>query len=105
MDFNPFLYMKHTVVQVAGEKGAREQPLAPDSSDIFVDTTGQRIWLVATDGLGNKVVCTGYNISPFVPEPEITAKDVDTRLSQFEERFMQFQDKIMEVLNNGQHDN
>lgn len=98
MDYNPFLTPKHTVAQVSGEKGAREQPMAPDSSDIFVDTTAQRIWLVATDNTGNKVMCTGYDISPYIPEPEVTAKDVDKRLSMFEERFAQFQDKIMEVL-------
>jgi len=105
MDFNPFLYQKHTVQQVSGEKGARDQPMAPDSSDIFVDTTGDRIWLVATDNTGNKVMCTGYNITPYIPEPEITARDVDKRLSSFEDRFQQFQDKIMEVLGvNEQHD-
>lgn len=52
VEFNPFMYQKHTVAQVSGEKGAKDQPMAPDSSDIFVDTTAQRIWLVATDNLG-----------------------------------------------------
>lgn len=72
------------IIHVNGENGARALQMMPNSQALLLDDTAPIVWLAQTDGAGYKTV-TPYTIAPYQPEPEISMKDLDSRLRKLEE--------------------
>ena len=72
------------VVKVNGRNGAEMYQMAPNSSILLLDETAPIVWLKTTDGAGYPTI-TPYSITPYQPEPEISAKSLDERISKLEE--------------------
>lgn len=67
-----------------GENGARTLQMMPNSQALLLDDTAPLVWLAQTDGAGYKTL-TPYTITPYQPEPEISLKDIEARLTKIEE--------------------
>ena len=77
-------YQRQEIVRVNGKNGAEMYQLAPNSNILLLDETAPIVWLVQTDGAGYKTT-TPYSIAPYQPEPEVSLKDLSTRISKLEE--------------------
>lgn len=75
---------KTEIIHVNGQNGAQAFQMMPNSQALLLDDTAPIIWLAQTDGAGYKTV-TPYTITPYQPEPEISLKDIDSRLRKIEE--------------------
>lgn len=82
------------VVQVDGYNGASTFKMGPDSSALLLDQSGDKVWLVKTDGAGYKSVIQPYAISPILNNNNNTYD-----FSQYEERLSKLE-KLMEGLIN-----
>ena len=82
------------VVQVDGYNGASTYKIGPDSSALLLDQSGDKVWLVKTDGAGYKSVIQPYSITP-ISDNNNNAYD----FSQYEERLSKLE-KLMEGLIN-----
>lgn len=76
---------KTTVKRVTGLEGANMYPMAPDSSEILVDSNSDIVYLVTTDSAGLKTV-KPFTISPVVEQPKIDVSSFDERLKSVEQR-------------------
>lgn len=83
------------VVQVDGYNGASTFKMGPDSSALLLDQSGDKVWLVKTDGAGYKSVIQPYAISPILNNNNNNTYD----FSQYEERLSKLE-KLMEGLIN-----
>lgn len=72
------------IIHVNGENGARTLQMMPNSQALLLDDTAPLVWLAQTDGAGYKTL-TPYTITPYQPEPEISLKDIEARLTKIEE--------------------
>ena len=71
---------------VSSEAEVRSDSLAPDSSKLYMDASGQILWIAVTDSLGIKTVMS----RSITQNPEPTAPDysgLEQRLARLEERF------------------
>lgn len=75
---------KQEIVHVNGENGARAYQLPPDSNILLLDDNAPIVWLVRTDGAGYKTV-TPYSITPYVQEPEVDIKSLESRIQRLED--------------------
>lgn len=82
---NQMFLPRVTVREVEGEQGARNVQMGPNSSEVFIDKTANRVWLVVTDDKCNKTSVSGFTITPYVPEPEPDMHDIMRRLEKIEE--------------------
>ena len=82
---NQMFLPRVTVREVEGEQGARNVQMGPNSSEVFIDKTANRVWLVVTDDKCNKTSVSGFTIAPYVPEPEPDMHDIMRRLAKIEE--------------------
>ena len=81
---NPYQQQpKQDVVKVNGENGARAFPIGANSSALLLDSSGELVWLVTTDGAGYKTVMP-YDISPHqaTPTPDFTT--LEQRIERLE---------------------
>lgn len=85
---NPFMQMPQAqsqqVVRVNGENGARTFQLAPNSSALLLDESGQIVWLVISDGAGYKTV-SPYDITPHQVAQTQSFDDLESRIARLEE--------------------
>ena len=85
MGQNPYqVPRKMEIIRVNGQNGAQAFQMMPNSQALLLDDTAPIVWLAQTDGAGYKTV-TPYTITPYQPEPEVSMKDIDTRLRRIEE--------------------
>ena len=90
-NINPYMYAqtpyqqqpKQDVIKVNGENGARAFPIGANSSALLLDSSGELVWLVTTDGAGYKTVMP-YDISPHqaTPTPDFTT--LEQRIERLE---------------------
>lgn len=71
---------------VSGESGVRSEQLAPDSSKLYLDESGSKLWVAVTNNLGVKSVSC-YDIIPHTEQPEPDYSGLEQRIAQLEERF------------------
>lgn len=81
---NLMLPQPHEVTKVNGKGGVDAFQMAPNSSDLLLDTTAPIVWLVQTDGAGYKT-STPYDITPHQSEEEVHYKTLEERISRIEE--------------------
>lgn len=75
---------KTSVKTVSGKEGVYAFPMAPDSSDMFLDENNPILWIAKTDSAGMKTV-TPYTISQYEEKNEV---------SVFEERLKKVEDML-----------
>ena len=75
---------KTTVKTVSGKEGVYAFPMAPDSSDMFLDENNPVLWIAKTDSAGMKTV-TPYTITKYEEKTEVSA---------FEERLKKVEDML-----------
>lgn len=75
---------KMDIIKVSGRNGAEAFQMQPNSSVLLLDDTNPIVWLKTTDGAGYPTL-TPYTISLYQPEPEISAKSLEERISRIEE--------------------
>ena len=90
-NINPYMYAqtpyqqqpKQDVIKVNGENGARAFPIGANSSALLLDSSGELVWLVTTDGAGYKTVMP-YDITPHqaTPTPDFTT--LEQRIERLE---------------------
>lgn len=71
---------------VSGENGVRADALAPDSSKLYLDESGAKLWVAVTNNLGVKTVSC-FDIIPHEEKPAPDYSDIEQRLAKLEERF------------------
>ena len=71
---------------VSGESGVRSEQLAPDSSKLYLDESGKKLWVAVTNNLGVKSVSC-YDIIPHAEQPEPDYSGFEQRIAKLEERF------------------
>lgn len=71
---------------VSGESGVRSEQLAPDSSKLYLDESGSKLWVAVTNNLGVKYVSC-YDIIPHTEQPEPDYSGLEQRITKLEERF------------------
>lgn len=71
---------------VSGESGVRSEQLAPDSSKLYLDESGSKLWVAVTNNLGVKSVSC-YDIIPHTEQPEPDYSGLEQRIAKLEERF------------------
>lgn len=79
-----------TVRTVNGRDGAVSAPMAPNSSELFVDETASLIWYVRTDSAGFKCEVLSYPIANNTSEASDYAldsfqKSIEKRITRLEE--------------------
>ena len=75
---------RQEVTKVSGEPGARAYQLAPNSSALLLDETGELVWLITTDGAGYKTV-TPFDIHPHQAAAAPDFTDLEARIQKLEE--------------------
>ena len=83
------------VVQVDGYNGASTFKMGPDSSALLLDQSGDKVWLVKTDGAGYKSVIQPYAISPLFNNNNNNTYD----FSQYEERLSKLEKLMKRLIN------
>ena len=71
---------------VAGESGVRADNLAPDSSKLYLDESGGKLWVAITNNLGVKTVSC-YDIVPHTEQPAPDYSALEQRIAKLEERY------------------
>lgn len=71
---------------VSGESGVRSEQLAPESSKLYLDESGKKLWVAVTNNLGVKSVSC-YDIIPHAEQPEPDYSGLEQRIAKLEERF------------------
>lgn len=71
---------------VSGESGVRSDSLAPDSSKLYLDESGGKLWVAITNNLGVKTVSC-YDIVPHQEQPAPDYTGLEQRIAKLEERF------------------
>ena len=90
-NINPYMYAqtpyqqqpKQDVIKVNGENGARAFPIGANSSALLLDSSGELVWLVTTDGAGYKTV-SAYDITPHQEAPAPDYSSLEQRISRLE---------------------
>ena len=75
--------LKHEVVKVNGENGARAYQIGANSSALLLDESGKMVWLVVSDGAGYKTVAA-YDIMPHEEPPAPNFADLESRIANLE---------------------
>lgn len=71
---------------VSGECGVRSDNLAPDSSKLYLDESGAKLWIAVTNNLGVKQVSC-YDIIPHQEQPAPDYSGLEQRIAKLEERY------------------
>lgn len=71
---------------VSGESGVRSEQLAPDSSKLYLDESGSKLWVAVTNNLGVKSVSC-YDIIPYQEKPAPDYSALEQRITKLEERY------------------
>lgn len=66
---------------VSGESGVRSEQLAPDSSKLYLDESGKKLWVAVTNNLGVKSVSC-YDIIPHTEQPEPDYSGLEQRIAK-----------------------
>lgn len=72
------------ISMVAGETGANALPMAPNSSDLALDTNGEIVWLIKTDSAGVRTIAP-YDIKPHEAAPAPDYSNLEERIRKLEE--------------------
>lgn len=71
---------------VSGESGVRSDNLAPDSSKLYLDESGAKLWIAVTNNLGVKQVSC-YDIILHQEQPAPDYSGLEQRIAKLEERY------------------
>ena len=82
---------KTEVVLVNGREGANAYNIAPNSSALLLDESGELVWLVVTDGAGYKTA-TPYDIKPHQEQEPVNIDSIEERLKKVEAFINEFTD-------------
>lgn len=72
------------ISMVTGETGANALPMAPNSSDLALDTGGEIVWLIKTDSAGVRTIAP-YDIKPHEAAPAPDFQALEARIQKLEE--------------------
>ena len=75
---------KQQITFVNGREGANMYSIGPDSSAALMDTSGNILWIIKTDGAGYKAI-QPYDIVPHVEPTPPDFNALLTRMSKMEE--------------------
>lgn len=86
----------YEIITVNGKPGVDAFKMAPNSSTILVDETGNLIWFVRTDGAGYKEA-TPFTITPYVEQPPVDINALCNKVSELESIVLSMQQNRGEV--------
>ena len=75
---------KTEVLRVQGKAGAEAFAMMPNSEAALFDMTAPIVYLAQTDSAGYKTL-KPFSITEYVPQPEPSLSDIESRLSRLEE--------------------
>lgn len=73
------------IIRVHGIQGVYDTPMGPNSSQIFLDDSGQMVWVATTDNIGSKNSVVPYDISPHVEPAVPDFSAIESRLKKLED--------------------
>ena len=83
--YNPaFMAQHYEISRVAGQQGASQFPMAPNSSILLLDDKDPIVWFVQTDAGGYKKDVIPYKITPYEPPKQVDYSELDERIKRLE---------------------